>query len=160
MSSSSSEDRGWTPLFDRLNEAKGYGYLLDRGCSSPKFIRSDKKGNQTPDLEASDGTSEYLCEVKTINISDEEIERRKKTKEKDVAYALNNGLKSKLEYDAKKAISQLQGYQGSDNKIKIAFFVICLDTWQREPWKTIYPEIQTFLDELGEGEIDFVVNLV
>ena len=40
-----SEDRGWTPLFDRFNEAKGYGYLLDRGCSSLKFIaRSDKNG--------------------------------------------------------------------------------------------------------------------
>ena len=154
-----SEDRSWTPLFDRFNEAKGYGYLLDRGCSSPKFITiSDKNGHQTPDLEASDGTSEYLCEVKTINISDEEIERRKNIEAKDVAYVLNNGLKSKLEDDARKATSQLKGYQGAENKIKIAFFVICLDDRQPESMKAIFPQIRKLLDELGEGEIEFVLH--
>ena len=154
-----SEDRGWTPLFDRFNEAKGYGYLLDWGCSSLKFIaRSDKNGHQTPDLEASDGTSEYLCEVKTINISDEEIEHRKNRKAKEVAYVLSNGLKSKLEDVASKAASQLRGYQGAENKIRIVFFVICLDDWQPEARKAIFPEIQTFLDKFGEGEIDFVLH--
>ena len=157
--SKASDDRGWTPLFDRLNEAKGYGYLLDRGCSSPKFItRSDKNGHQTPDLEASDGTSEYLCEVKTINISDEEIERRKNIEAKEVAMTLSNELRSKLEDVARKAASQLRGYQGSENKIKIAFFVICLDNWQPESRRAIFPEIRTFLDELGEVGIDFVLH--
>ena len=154
-----SEDRGWTPLFERLNEAKGYGYLLDRGCSSPKFItRSDKNGHQTPDLEASDGTSEYLCEVKTINRSDKEIKRRKNREAKEVAYVLSDELKSKLEDVAGKAISQLRGYQGAENKIKIAFFVICLDDRQPESRKAIFPEIQRFLDKFGEGEIDFVLH--
>lgn len=157
--SKASDDRGWTRLFERLNEAKGYGYLLDRGCSSPKFIiRSDKDGQLTPDLEASNGTSEYLCEVKTINISDEEIERRKKIEAREVAYILNGGLKSKLEYDAKKATSQLRSYQGAENKIKIAFFVICLDNPQPESRRAIFPEIQRFLDKSGEGEIEFVLH--
>lgn len=149
--------RGWSQLFDRLNEAKGYGYLLDRGCSSPKFIRSGKKGNQTPDLEASDGTSEYLCEVKTINRSDKEIMRRKNREAKEVAYVLSDKLKSKLEDVAGKAINQLKGYEGAENKIKIVFFVIHLDNWQPESKKAIFPEIRTFLDGLGEGGIEFVL---
>ena len=145
--------------FDRFNEAKGYGYLLDRGCSSLKFItRSDKNGHQTPDLEASDGTSEYLCEVKTINQSDKEIKRRNNIEAKEVAYALSDELKSKLEDAARKAASQLRDYQGSENKIKIAFFVICLDDRQPESRRAIFPEIRTFLDELGEGEIEFVLH--
>ena len=154
-----SEDRGWTPLFDRFNEAIGYGYLLDSGCSSVKFItRSAKNGHQTPDLEASDGTSECICEVKTINISDAEIERRKNIEVKEVAYVLSDGLKSKLDDDAKKATSQLKAYQEAENKNKIAFFVICLDDWQPEARKAIFPEIQTFLDKFGEGEINFVLH--
>lgn len=150
-------DRGWSQLFDRLNEAIGYGYLLDRGCSSPKFIRPDKNG-QTPDLEASDGTSQYLCEVKTVNRSDKEIKRREKGEVKDVAYMLSNELKSKLEDATEKAISQLKGYQGAENKIKIALFIIYLDDWQPESRRTIFPEIRTFLNELGESEIEFALH--
>lgn len=152
--SKANEDRGWTRLFDRLNEAKGYGYLLDRGCNSPKFIRPDKNG-QAPDLEASDGTSEYLCEVKTINLTYEEIKRREKGEVKDVAYMLSYKLKSKLEVAAEKATCQLKG---AENKIKIALFVICLDDWQRESKRAIFPEIQSYLDKkFGKGEIEFVL---
>ena len=71
---------------------------------------------------------------------------------------LNNGLKSKFEDDARKATSQLKGYQGAENKIKIAFFVICLDDRQLESRKAIFPQIRTLLDELGEGEIEFVLH--
>ena len=153
-----SEDRGWTPLFDKLNEAKGYGYLLGRGCSSPKFIRPDNNG-QTPDLEASDGKSEYLCEVKTINLTYDEIKRRENGEVKDVAYVLSDKLKSKLGNAAEKAANQLKGYQGSEDKIKIGLFVICLDDWQPESRGAIFPEIRSYLnEEFGEGEIEFVLH--
>ena len=154
-----SEDRGWTPLFDKFNEAKGYGYLLDRGCSCIKFIRTDKNGHQTPDLEASDGTSEYLCEVKTINLTYEEIKRRENGEVKDVAYMLSDKLKSKLEVAAEKAANQLKGYQGAEDKIKIVLFVICLDDWQPEARGAIFPEIRSYLnEEFGGGEIEFVLH--
>lgn len=154
-----SKDRGWTPLFDKFNEAKGYGYLLDRGCSCVKFIRPDKNRHQTPDLEASDGTSEYLCEVKTINISDKEIKRREKGEVKDVAYMLSDELKSKLGDTAEKAVNQLKDYQGAEDKIKIAFFVVELDDRHPEPRKAIFPQIQSYLnEEFGEGEVQFVLH--
>lgn len=154
-----SEDRGWTPLFDKFNEAKGYGDLLCRGCSCIKFIRPDKNGHQTPDLEASDGTSEYLCEVKTINISDKEIKRRKNAEIKDVAYVLSGELKIKLKGVAGNAASQLMAYPGAKHKIKIALFVIDLDERQSEARKAIFPEIQSYLDEeFGESEIEFVLH--
>ena len=150
-------DRGWSQLFDRLNEAEGYGYLLDRGCSSPKFIRPNNNG-QAPDLEASDGTLEYLCEVKTINRSDKEIKRREKGEVKDVSYMLSDELKCKLKDVAGNAVSQLRAYPGAENKTKIALFIICLDDWQPEPRRTIFPEIRTFLNELGESGIEFVLH--
>ena len=154
-----SEDRGWTPLFDKFNEAKGYGYLLDRGCSCVKFIRPDKNGHQTPDLEASDGTSEYLCEVKTINLTYEEIKRRENGEVKDVAYMLSQKLKSKLEVAAEKAVNQLKGYRGTEDKIKIALFIVFLDDWQPESRRVIFPQIQSYLnEEFGEGEIEFVLH--
>lgn len=153
------EDRAWTRLFDRFNEAKGYGYLLCRGCSCIKFIKPDENGHQTPDLEASDGTSEYLCEVKTINISDTEKKRRKNAEIKDVAYVLSDELKRKLKDVASKAASQLMAYPGAKNKIKIALFVIDLDERQPEARKVIFPQIQSYLDEeFGKGEIEFVLH--
>jgi hypothetical protein len=70
------KDRGWQPLFDTLNEAKAYNHLVYIGCMCIKFIpRSKKQGVRTPDLQAISGAVVAFCEVKTINMSADEIER-------------------------------------------------------------------------------------
>ncbi len=69
--------RGWQALFDILNQAKAYNYLKGLGCTNIAFIPvSRAKGRQTPDLEAELNSVKVLCEVKTINISEEEAARR------------------------------------------------------------------------------------
>jgi hypothetical protein len=68
--------RGWHQLFDTLNEAKGYNHLVRIGCTSVRFIPRSKTDNiQTPDLRGLLGANPILCEVKTINVSDNEAIR-------------------------------------------------------------------------------------
>ena len=69
--------RGWQPLWDRLNQAKAYNHLKDARYRNIEFISpSTVRGQQTPDLRAELNTTRVLCEVKTIDISEIEAERR------------------------------------------------------------------------------------
>jgi hypothetical protein len=73
---SANKGRGWQSLFDILSEARAYAYLRNIGCSEIHFIaRADQP---TPDLEARIADRRVLCEVKTINISDDEAGRRRR----------------------------------------------------------------------------------
>jgi hypothetical protein len=66
----------WQQLFDTLNQAKAYGYLKREGYQDVAFIpRSTIDGQQTPDLKATGKEGPVLCEVKTLNISNDEIDR-------------------------------------------------------------------------------------
>jgi hypothetical protein len=68
--------RGWQQLFDTLNEAKGYNYLVRIGCKEIKFVPRAKMDNvQTPDLRGFLGSTTVLREVKTINVSEDETNR-------------------------------------------------------------------------------------
>jgi hypothetical protein len=69
--------RGWHQLFETLNEAKGYNHLTRLGCTGIRFIPRSKTNNvQTPDLQGEIASMTVLCEVKTINVSEIESERR------------------------------------------------------------------------------------
>lgn len=65
--------RGWHQLFDILHEARAYSYLTSLNCSDIRLI-PESKG--TPDLEGILPSGKVLCEVKTINISDDEASIR------------------------------------------------------------------------------------
>lgn len=66
--------RGWQQLFDVLNEAWAYNYLKSIGCMELRFI--PRSSLPTPDIEGFLGLDRILCEVKTINISDDEVASR------------------------------------------------------------------------------------
>jgi hypothetical protein len=66
--------RGWEALWNKLKQAKAYkrsGYS-HAAFNPPSVV----KGKKTSDLEAGNGASKALCEVKTINMSEVEAERR------------------------------------------------------------------------------------
>ena len=66
--------RGWQALFDILSEARAFGHLQSIGCTGVHCIACmDKK---TPDLGASSDGRSVFCEVKTINVSEDEAEKR------------------------------------------------------------------------------------
>jgi hypothetical protein len=70
------QGRGWQPLFDIFSEARGFGYLLSIGCTGVDFIKRTK--GKTPDLGALLDSCPVLCEVKTINVSKDEAEKRRR----------------------------------------------------------------------------------
>ncbi len=60
----------WEPLFDILSEAKGYAHLRALGCADIQMI-PPSYDFKTPDLKAELDGDLVLCEVKTINMSDD-----------------------------------------------------------------------------------------
>jgi len=70
------ERKGQTkqPFFHLLNEAFAYRYLLNRKFQNIRFIKEGKK--RTADIRYFDQGNELYCEVKSIGISEKEIQRR------------------------------------------------------------------------------------
>jgi hypothetical protein len=61
-------------FFNQLNDAFAYRFLVRRGYSRVSILREGNK--TTPDIKFFDGDTCHYCEVKTIGISEEEINRR------------------------------------------------------------------------------------
>ena len=118
--------RGWQQVFDRLNEAKGYNYLIKLGCQDVEFIpRSGKDGPKTPDLKGKLNSTLVLCEVKTINASNDEVERRKKKIAiVDYQLSLPEPFFKKLEDILKKAKGQMESCCSETGTRKIVYVVI------------------------------------
>jgi hypothetical protein len=74
---------GWRQFWNLLNEAYGYALLKSRGCAKIEFIpepKPTKKGKteKFADLRGNSPTSLAILDVKTINLSDDEIERNQR----------------------------------------------------------------------------------
>jgi hypothetical protein len=120
--------RSWEPVWNRLNQAKAYNYLKRSGYTHVAFIPpSAVKGKKTPDLGATDGTAKALCEVKTLNISDIEVERRRAAGVGAIEDQLNLHFLDKLGSTLRQAKAQLDAYDPQDECKKIAYLVINYD---------------------------------
>lgn len=124
----SDERRGWNQLFEKLNEAKGYCFLNEMGCANISFIPRETKSNiETPDLVGWRNTSQVLCEVKTINISDDLVSARINKSGMYAQNTLTAGLTNKLESTIAKSASQLNSYSKSSDTEKYVYLVITYD---------------------------------
>jgi hypothetical protein len=85
--------RHWTALFNVLNEAKGYEFLLARGYSEIRFLPPSQK-TKSPDLVAQAPGTGALLEVKTLSRSDTDIESMGKVF--SAAIHLSEGFKRKV----------------------------------------------------------------
>jgi hypothetical protein len=112
--------RGWQSLFDKLNQAKAYNYLRSAGYLNIRFVPpSAVKGQQTPDLQA----DRVFCEVKTINISEIELNRRDSGGVGTSTDNLDEGFFRKLSSDLRKAKGQMVAFC-ADSGIKLIAYVI------------------------------------
>ncbi len=68
-------DRGWQLAFDILNEAESYRWLASKGFAELQFF-PEQSTKRAPDIAALYRHEKWLCEVKTLNRSDREIENR------------------------------------------------------------------------------------
>lgn len=149
--------RGWQQLIDMLNERLGYIFLLDLGCTEIRFI-SEKNG-ETPELEAKLDGEPVICEVKTINISEEEVEFRVNGAAKASLASLESEFFIKLRSTLEKAKSQMVSHNNRPSARHIAFVIINFDDSLGEYKTDYYGEIDSYLgcnlNFLSEIEVVF-----
>jgi len=144
-------------LFDILNQARAYNYLKDIGCSRIRFI-SRINGSQTPDLEATLESSRVLCEVKTINISQEEVYAREKPKVRSRAIQLGDGFFKKLQSDIDKAKNQFDAYDQGSGARRIVYINPCFDDFLGEMKVAYFQQIDEYFLENPVQGIELVFH--
>lgn len=142
------QKRGWHQLFTILNQAPAYNYLRGIGCSNIQFIpRATPKGAETPDLQAELNGLRVLCEVKTINVSDEEALARVRFKARTITDRLEPGFFKKLTSDLKKAKEQMDTYDRRANVRRIVYLVVNFDDLWAGFKEQYYKQIDQHLAE-------------
>jgi hypothetical protein len=140
--------RGQQQLINILNQARAYSFLRNEiGCSDIHFIPWSKiQGVSSPDLEGSLGQIKVICEVKTINISNDEVSLRQKRKTVRNKYIpLEEGFFDKLMYDIKVAKNQIEAYDKDKQAIHIVYIILNLDNFWGEHKEKHYQEIDNYL---------------
>jgi hypothetical protein len=140
------QKRGWQQLFDRLNEAKGYNYLVSVGCRNAKFIPRAKDDNmETPDLQGLLDETKVFCEVKTINRSDDELKRYAARGVRKTLRHLDKGFFDKLTKGIEKASSQLLAFDGSSAARRIVYVVFNFDDLLHELADEYQGQIEAYI---------------
>jgi hypothetical protein len=123
-----SNGRGWEQLIAILNQARAHNYLVDRGCSGVSFIpRAKRQGQKTPDLQAMDNERTLLCEVKTINISQNEVNRRHLGGVGSSTNILPDAFFNKLNLTIEGAAKQIATHDFAANAKHLVFMVVNFD---------------------------------
>jgi hypothetical protein len=148
--------RGWQQLFDILNEARAYNYLKLVGCANLRFIpRSCEK---TPDLEGSLALDRVLCEVKTINISNEEIAfRRAPAKARSIRTAVTDGFLKKLRATAETAKRQLLAFDHCCAALRFVYINVSFDDSLAEFKEGYFKQIDDDLAKTPLSGISLVI---
>ena len=134
--------RGWHQLISILNQARAHNYLKRRGCTDIRFVpRAKKTGIETPDIEANWKAREILCEVKTLEISDDEVRARSDILGRATQHVLPLEFHAKFCRTIEKAQRQLYSYRKSPESECIAFLVINFDDWPGEYKGDYYRQI-------------------
>ena len=158
LSAKDENGRGWTQLISILNQARAHNYLKRRGCSGIRFIpRAKQAGIETPVLEAKLGGREVLCEVKTLEISDDEVKARKEILGRNTQQDLPAPFLNKLTKTLAKAQSQLHSYRANTNSECIAFLVVNFDDWPGEYKESYYRDIDDHLQGRASEDCQVVI---
>ena len=145
LSARDSKGRGWEQLISILNQARAYNYLVDRGCSDVRFVERAKEQNrETPDLEADLDGATIICEVKTLDASQVEIERRQLGCVGSATNVLSVPFFEKLDRTVEKAESQMLSYAGCDAEHTV-FFILNFDDLLAEYKGDYFSQIDDYL---------------
>jgi hypothetical protein len=151
--------RGWEQLFETLNEAKGYNYLVRIGCTDVQFIpRSTAKGMRTPDLRGLLASTKVLCEVKTINASAREVDRRRNGGVGTTLTHLEEGFFNKLMSDINTATSQMHALDADAGTRRIAYIVVNFDDNLHEYAVEYRRQIDAFIERAAIPNVEVVLD--
>jgi hypothetical protein len=152
--------RGWEPLFNKLNQAKAYNYLARIGCQNIEFIPcSPKKNRKSPDLRAAVSTRKVLCEVKTINISRDEANARTHYLARGIMIRLDDGFFRKFQADMEHAWHQMATYCSDDNTQRIVYFILNFDDMLHECVDGYTRQIEQYLEQHPVSTLKVVLDM-
>ncbi|HYK35478.1 hypothetical protein [Alloacidobacterium sp.] len=141
--------RGWHQLFDALHEARAYNYLKSSGCTNLRFIPESSK--KTPDLEGSLALDRVLCEVKTINISDEEMAfRTGPPKARSFPLTLTAGFLKKIHATIETAKQQLLTFDDGYAAVHFVYLNVSFDDFLAEIKEAYFKQID---DDLAKAPL-------
>jgi hypothetical protein len=164
----------WRELMDRINELKGYLYLVSIGCEDIKPIPRSR--GQTPDWQAILKDRKVLCEIKTVNTSKAEMEFRKGNKVRcpnsnsGTSWILSDRLLKQIKEKISLAEKQLKDFDASNESRRIAFIIIHFDDLLGGHPEPYFKQIEGFLRQnpvpgtsvvcygktsFGEGHLSF-----
>ena len=118
-------------FFNQLNEAFAYRWLVRQGFSGVRMVPENNR--RTADIEFREDGHRRHCEVKTIGLSDDEINRRQERRYDGARYEqLGQGLLNQLSDAVRKARAQI-GAHNSDGWVYIVLIWddMALDYYQR-----------------------------
>ncbi|MGC1179409.1 MAG: hypothetical protein WA884_10395 [Methyloceanibacter sp.] len=152
--------RGWEQLFETLNEAKGYNYLVRIGCRDVKFIpRSTTKGVRTPDLRGLLASTKVLCEVKSINVSARELDRRTNGGVGTILAYLEEGFFNKLMSDINTAALQMRALDVDVETRRIVYLVVSFDDNLHEYAIEYQKQIEAYIASVGTPGVEVVLDI-
>lgn len=140
--------RGWQALFDIFSEANGFAYLKSIGSTGVRFIPRTK--GKTPDLEGLRGGRLVLCEVKTINVSQDEADTRHRIHQgaivaTEASTRVGDGFLRKLSSNLENAIEQLDAQDPQRKARRIVFTVVHFDDWVGDYQREYFGQIDEYL---------------
>jgi hypothetical protein len=128
-------------FFNQLNEAFAYEYLLGCACQSVRLLPEDG-ATKTPDIAYIYKQVTCFCEVKTIGISEEEIQKRKSAEAHEYFYAeLPEEFFNKLNKTLNAAVEQIQS-KGPNGLI---YTLVIPDDFTGTYFDTYQEQLQTFI---------------
>jgi hypothetical protein len=152
--------RGWQQLFDTLNEAKGYNYLVRIDCKDIKFIPRSKANNvQTPDLRGFLDSAQVLCEVKTINVSEDEANRLATGGVGTTRLYLEKEFFDKLSSVIHTAASQLLAFEKDLTSRRIVYVVFNFDDRLHEYADEYQKQIEIFIAGASLPDVEVVPEI-
>lgn len=151
--------RGWSQLFDILYQARAYNYLTRKGYSEVRFIeRSRRQGIETPDLAAQSDSLPVLCEVKTLNVSETEIQYRHEGGARDTPMQLNEYFCRKVFSTIAKAEGQLRAHPVAGRAGYFIYVNISFDDYVGYYQDHYYRQIEEWLLANPSEGIDLVLH--
>lgn len=143
-------------FYNHLNEVKGYLFLKSFGCINIDFIEeSDMK---SPDLVGQKADTTIYCEVKTMCVSDEEIERRKGNEAYKNAYQfLGTGFFNKLDDAFTIGSSQLESV-GNEIDMRMIYFDFRFDDFVLDYESNYWCQINDWKHKYSNSRIGIEIN--
>jgi hypothetical protein len=156
LMASNKRGRGWQGLFDILNQAHAYNYLKRIGCTGVVFVPRTK--TKTPDLEGWIDGGKILCEVKTLNISDDEIQGRRGGIVRNFAIRLEAGFFGKLRDAIAAAQHQMCVFDTLGSARHMVYVSPCFDDFLGECKEEYFRQIDDHLVEHPFDGIEIVMH--